>query len=153
MIIVSSAYILFELAETTYGIAAADVQQMEMIDQITPVPNTAPDVEGVVMWRGQVIPVLNLRRRFGLESMAVTLRSRLVIVIHGARRVGVLVDSCREFITLDPQNIHPPPAAIGDRILPYLDGVAHLDQRLVFLLNPETIITHHHGSSSEKNEI
>ncbi len=153
MIIVSSAYILFELAETAYGIAAAAVQQLEMIDQITPVPNTDPDVAGVVLLRGQVIPVLNLRCRFGLEPIPVTLRSRLIIVIHGARRVGLLVDTCREFVTLEPEGIQPPPTASGDRIMPYLDGVAQLNQRLIFLIHPETIITQHHGSSLETNEI
>lgn len=149
----SSAYILFELAETTYGVAAAAVQQMEMVEQITPVPNTDPEVEGVVLLRGQVIPVLSLRRRFGLEPVPCTLQSRLIIVIHETRRVGVLVDTAREFITLDPNGVQPPPAAIGDRILPYLDGVAHLDQRLIFLINPATIITNHHGSQFEATEI
>ena len=61
------SFILFEVAGTTYGIASRDVQQMEMIDHITPLPNAPDYVDGVVFTRGQVIPAVNLRVRFGFE--------------------------------------------------------------------------------------
>ncbi len=67
----SEPFILFELAGTTYALRSQVVQQMEMIEQITPVPNAAPFVEGVVFSRGQVIPAVNLRVRFGLEKTAI----------------------------------------------------------------------------------
>ena len=69
----TDSYILFELAGTTYGVASTDVQHMEMLDHITPVPNAGPDVEGVVFSRGQVIPAINLRLRFGFPKTAPTL--------------------------------------------------------------------------------
>ena len=63
-------FILFELAGTTYGVRSRFVQQIEMIEHVTPVPNAPPAVEGVVLARGQVIPALNLRARFGFERIA-----------------------------------------------------------------------------------
>src|SRR5688500_8206020 len=76
----SETYVLFELAGTTYGLRTRDVRHMEMVGHITPVPNTSPTVEGVVFSRGQVIPAVNLRVRFGFPREPHTVRSRLIIV-------------------------------------------------------------------------
>src|SRR5205823_3398220 len=71
----SESFILFQVAETFYGLPSRNVQQMEMVENITPVPNAAPFVEGVVFTRGQVIPAVNLRVRFGFEKAPHTSRS------------------------------------------------------------------------------
>jgi purine-binding chemotaxis protein CheW len=84
----AETYVLFELAGTTYGLRTREVQHMEMLDRITPVPNTSPAVEGVVFSRGQVIPAVNLRVRFGLPREPHTMRSRLIIVQVQQRLVG-----------------------------------------------------------------
>ena len=93
-------FILFELAGTTYGVRSRFVQQIEMIDDVASVPNAHPAVEGVVLVRGQVIPALNLRSRFGFEKVERDLRSRLVVINTGNRVVGLLVDSAREFLKI-----------------------------------------------------
>ena len=69
-------FIIFELAGTAYAIRSRFVQQIDMIEHITPVPNASPEIDGVVMVRGQVIPALNLRARFGLERSPSDLRTR-----------------------------------------------------------------------------
>ena len=78
-------FILFELAGTTYGVRSRFVQQIEMIDDVASVPNAHPAVEGVVLVRGQVIPALNLRTRFGFERIERDLRSRLVVINTGTQ--------------------------------------------------------------------
>ena len=65
----ADSYVLFELAGTTYAVASGDVRQLEMVEHITPVPNAAAAVEGVVFSRGQVIPAINLRTRFGFSKI------------------------------------------------------------------------------------
>ena len=70
-------FIVFELAGTAYGLRSRDVRHLEMLEHVTPVPNAAPFVEGVVFSRGQVIPVVSLRARFGLERAPYDLRTRL----------------------------------------------------------------------------
>ncbi|HEY9652427.1 MAG TPA: chemotaxis protein CheW, partial [Coleofasciculaceae cyanobacterium] len=101
-------FILFELAGTTYGIPASVVQQMEMVEHITPVPNTPPFVEGVVFSRGQVIPAINLRVRFGFDKVAYDSRARLIVVHSKNRNVGLIADTAREFILISSDGVQPP---------------------------------------------
>lgn len=133
-------YILFELSDTTYGIPSEVVQQMEMIEQITPVPNALSFVEGVVFSRGQVIPAINLRVRFGLEKKAYNLRTRLIIIHTSYRTVGLIVDSAREFLTIPQNLIQPPPEGISSLSSRYLLGIATLEKRAVLLLNVEELL-------------
>jgi purine-binding chemotaxis protein CheW len=133
-------YILFGVAGTTYAIRSQDVLHIEMVEHVTPVPNAAAFVEGVVFSRGQVVPVINLRARFGFERAAVTLRSRLLVVQHESRRVGLLADESREFIRISDAAIKPPQEAIGGLSGNYLEGVATLGQRIVLVLNVREIV-------------
>jgi purine-binding chemotaxis protein CheW len=129
----SETYVLFDLAGTTYGLRTSEVQHMEMLDRITPVPNTAPAVEGVVFSRGQVIPAVNLRVRFGLAREPHTMRSRLIVVQVEQRQVGLIVDSAREFILIPDDVIRPMEQAVSGLEGNYLEGIATLNERLVLL--------------------
>jgi len=133
-------FILFELAGTTYGVRSRFVQQIEMIEHVTPVPNAPPAVEGVVMARGQVIPALNLRARFGFERVAFGLRSRLVVVSTGGRTLGLIVDSAREFLRIPEAAIEPPPEAITGLSGKYLEGVATVGGRIILVLDLDEVI-------------
>jgi purine-binding chemotaxis protein CheW len=128
-------FILFELAGTSYGLRSRSVQQMEMIEHITSVPNAPPFIEGVVFSRGQVIPAVNLRVRFGFPKKAFDLRTRLVVVSHNGRAVGLIVDSCREFTALPTGSVQPPPEAVTGLSGQYLEGIAKIGQRLVLVLD------------------
>ena len=134
------SFILFELAGTTYALRSSDIQQLEMIGQITPVPNAPSFVDGVVSVRGQVIPALNLRARFGFERKEADLRSRLVVVRAGERSVGLLVDSAREFASITTDMIQPPPAGVAGLSGEYLEGMAQIGERLVLLLDVKQLI-------------
>jgi purine-binding chemotaxis protein CheW len=131
----AESYVLFELAGTTYGLRTRDVQHMEMLDSITPVPNASPAVEGVVFSRGQVIPALNLRVRFGLPREPHTMRTRLIVVQVQQRIVGLIVDSTREFSTIPDEAIRPIQEAISGLEGNYLKGIVTLEKRLVLLLD------------------
>ena len=133
-------FILFELAGTTYGVRSRFVQQMEMIEHITPVPNAVPAVEGVVLARGQVIPALSLRSRFGFEKIPYDLRARLVVVRSGERTVGLIVDTAREFVRIPAGTIEPPPEAITGLSGKYLEGIATIDGRMILVLNLGAVI-------------
>ncbi|MGC8872863.1 MAG: chemotaxis protein CheW [Chloroflexia bacterium] len=136
----SDTFILFELAGTTYGIRSKFVQQMEMLEHVTPVPNALPFVEGVVFSRGQVIPAINLRSRFGLEKAPYDLRTRLIVVQVGSRVVGLIVDSAREFLSIPRDAIQPPPEAISGTSGRFLEGIAMLGERMVLVLNVEALL-------------
>jgi len=136
----SDQFILFELAGTTYGVPSRAVQQMEMVEHITPVPNAPPFVEGVVFTRGQVVPAVNLRARFGFQKKPYDLKTRLIVVTDGARVVGLIVDTAREFVTIPSEAIQPPPEAIAGLSGKYLDGIATLGERLVLILNVAEVL-------------
>jgi chemotaxis signal transduction protein len=136
----SETYVLFELAGTTYGLRTRDVQHMEMLEQITPVPNASPAVEGIVFSRGQVIPVVNLRVRFGLPREPHNMRSRLIVVQTQQRLVGLIVDAAREFSAIPDEAIRPIQEAISGMDGNYLKGIATMGERLVLLLDLETTL-------------
>jgi len=136
----TETFILFTLAGTTYAVRTRDVQHMEMVEEVTPVPNASPFVEGVVFSRGQVVPVLNLRTRFGFERLAPDLRSRLLVVQSGGRTVGLLVDSAREFAGIAADAVKPPQDTLTGLNGRYLEGIAVLNDRIVLVLDLAAVI-------------
>ena len=136
----NETYILFTLAGTTYAVRTRDVQHIEMVEEITPVPNAPAFVEGVVFSRGQVVPVLNLRARFGFERIAPDVRARLLIVQAEGRTVGLLVDSAREFAGIAADAVRPPQDALTGLNGRYLEGIAVLNDRIVLVLDLAAVI-------------
>ena len=136
----TQTYIVFVVAGTSYAVPSHQVQHMQMVERVTPVPNAPRSVEGVVFSRGQVVPVINLRARFGFERTTINQRARLLVIQHGNRTVGLLTDEAREFITIADGSIQPPGDAIGNLSGSYLDGVATLGQRIVLILNIREVV-------------
>jgi purine-binding chemotaxis protein CheW len=136
----NDSFVLFELAGTTYGIRSTDVRQLEMIENITPVPNAANTVEGVVFSRGQVIPAINLRTRFGFEKIPYDLRSRLLVVSVDNRNIGLIVDSAREFRNIPTEAITALPEGLAALSGDYLEAVATVGEGTVLLLNLAEVI-------------
>jgi len=136
----TESFILFEIAGTTYAVRSRLVQQVQMIEHVTPVPNAIPVVEGVVHSRGRVIPVLNLRVRFGFQKIPFDLRARLVVINLGGRVVGLVVDTAREFVLIPDATIEVPPEGITKLSGKYLDGIATIKERLILILNIERVI-------------
>jgi purine-binding chemotaxis protein CheW len=131
----SETFILFTVAGTTYGLRSRDVAHVEMIEDVTAVPNAVPFVDGVVFSRGAVLPALNLRARFGFDRLPYDVRTRLVVVSTNGRRVGLVVDSAREFLTLDAAAIQPPGSGLSGLSGQYLEGVVNVGDRLVLVLD------------------
>jgi purine-binding chemotaxis protein CheW len=113
---------------------------MEMIEDITRVPNAPPFVDGVVFSRGQVVPVVNLRARFGFERAPFDLRSRLIVVQSGARLIGLVADAAREFVSIPADAIQPPNEALAGMSGRYVEGIASMGDRLVLILSLDRIL-------------
>jgi purine-binding chemotaxis protein CheW len=134
------SYILFVVAGTTYALPSGEVRHMEMIENVTRVPNAPAFIDGVVFSRGQVVPVVNLRARFGFDRAAIDLRSRLIVVQSGTRLVGLAADAAREFVNIPPDAIQPPNEALTGMSGRYVEGIASLGDRLVLILNLDRIV-------------
>ena len=135
------SYILFLVSGTTYALPTVDVRHMEMVEDITRVPNAPSFVDGVVFSRGQVVPVVNLRARFGFDRAPFDLRTRLIVVQSGARMIALLVDAAREFVGIPPNAIQPPHEALSGMSGRYVEGVASIGDRLILILNLERILS------------
>lgn len=134
-------FILFGVAGTTYALRSRDVAHVEMVEQVTAVPNAVPFVDGVVFSRGEVVPALNLRARFGFEKTPYDLSTRLLVVRAGDRTVGLVVDAAREFVAIDPASIQPPATALTGLSGRYLEGVANMGDRLVLILDLTEVLS------------
>jgi purine-binding chemotaxis protein CheW len=131
----ADSYVLCELAGATYALRSDDIEQLEMVGQLTAVPNAPAFVDGVTSVRGRVIPALSLRARFGFDRAPHDLRSRLIVVRSGGRSVGLIVDSAREFAKIPADTIQPPPEGLADMSSRYLHGMAHIGDRLVLIID------------------
>jgi purine-binding chemotaxis protein CheW len=90
--------------------------------------------------RGKVIPVINMRVRFGLEKIPFTLRSRIIVVNINERIVGIIVDSAREYINIPKEKIQPVSDSFLDISSRFLEGIANLEGRLILIINLEEIL-------------
>lgn len=133
-------YVLFELANSVYGIPSQNVRHLEMFERATPVPNANPAIDGVVFSRGQVIPALNLRVRFGFPRQPNTLRTRIIFTAIHDRNVGLIVDAAREFKNLSPDSLGPIEETLTGIQGRFLKAVTTVGERLVLILDLEAVL-------------
>lgn len=136
----NSLHVICKVAETEYAIPADDVFQMEAYSGATPVPGAPSYVAGLVQVRGQIVPVLNLRVRFGLEAVEPTLESRIVVMKLGERLIGILVDSAREVQNISLEQFKAPPGVVAMQSAGFVKSVAQLKNRIIMLLDSEKVI-------------
>ncbi len=136
----SLLHVLFKVADAEYVVAAVDVLQMESFTDATRVPGTPAYVRGLVQIRGRVVPVVDLRARFGLPPAEPTLDSRIVVLEQAARVVGLLVDSAREVVKLAPSELKQPPDVLMGDGEGFVKSVARVNGRLLMLLDVQRII-------------
>lgn len=136
----SELYVLFKVAGTEYVLPASEVLQMESFSAATPVPGTPAYVAGLVQIRGRVVPVVDLRARFGLPTAAPVLDTRVVVVKQGDRVVGLLVDSSREVLSIAPEAFRPPPEIVQEQASGFVKAVAQVGGRLLMLIDCERVI-------------
>jgi len=136
--------VTFLLGEEEYGVAISQIQEIDRLSKITKVPKAARFIEGITNLRGEVIPVLDTRKRFGLDTRPADDRTRIIIVDLGGVKTGLVVDSVREVLNLARKDIAPPPEAIGAGIdQQFISGIGKVDQgkRMIVLLDVEKILS------------
>jgi purine-binding chemotaxis protein CheW len=133
--------IVFALGSEEYGVEVEKVRTIERMQPMTRVPKSLDFIKGVINLRGIVIPIIDLRARFGLELIDYTDNTRIIIVAAGEFEVGLIVDSANDVIDLDTDNIDNPPEIVGGIKAKYLDGIARVSEvRLLVLLNLEQVL-------------
>jgi purine-binding chemotaxis protein CheW len=136
----NALYVLFKVAEADYALAASDVLHMESFSGATRVPGAPTYVAGLVQIRRRVVPVVDLRIRFGLPPVEATLDSRVVVVQSGGRAIGLLADSAREVANIAADQFQPPPELIAEQASGYVTKVARTGARLLMLIDIGKVI-------------
>jgi len=128
--------IVFALGIEEYGVEVEKVRTIERMQPITRVPKTLSFIKGVINLRGIVIPIIDLRERFGMSQMEYSENTRIIIVAANDLEVGLIVDSANDVIDIDSDVINDPPEIVGGIRAKYLRGVARVsEERLLVLLN------------------
>lgn len=137
----SALHVLFKIAGSEYVLPAADVLHMDAFSGATRVPGAPPHVAGIMQTRGRVVPVIDLRLRFGLDPHLATPDSRVVVVKDGARAVALLADSAREVLRIDPGQFRDAPEMVTVAGQGFIKSVAQTGSRLVLLLDLHKLIS------------
>ena len=131
----SAQFVGFRLAEQGYVFPIGQIQEIVILDQITKTPQVADYIEGVSNLRGTIIPIINLRRLFGLDPKPVDDETRTIVVNVGSRTMGCTVDAVTQVIRIPAHDIQPAPEIVAGEGTPWIAGFAKLDQRLLIVLN------------------
>lgn len=134
--------VVFGLGKEEYGVEITQVQEIVRLQEITKLPDTPYFVEGVVNLRGKVIPLIDLKKRFGLEVNERNTDNRIIVVNVNNNTVGVIVDYVSEVLRLSEDNIEPPPQIVKGIDKEYLRGIGKVDNRLLILLDLDKILSH-----------
>lgn len=133
--------ISFVVGKEEYGMEILRVKEVIRSPQITPLPKAPTFVKGIINLRGDVIPIVDLREKFGIGSDVETSEMRIIVVDVDGRLVGMVVDSANQVVRIPSDQIEPPPPIVGGTSKEYIKGVGKLDDRLVVLLNVDTILS------------
>ena len=136
----SVLHVTFRVGNAEYAINADQVLHLETFSEATHVPGAPAFVAGLVQVRGKLIPVVDLRTRFGLAAAERTLDSRVIVVKVGSRVAGLLVDSAREVLPLDEAAFEPPPELLGSHASGFVKAVAAQAKRLLLVVDVPRLI-------------
>jgi purine-binding chemotaxis protein CheW len=138
-------YLTFQLASEEFGIRVLQVREIMGMQDITSVPQTPRHVKGVINLRGKVIPVLDLRAKFGLEPQEYSARTCIIVTQvrgeAGPMQVGIIVDAVSEVLNVVPSEIEDTPSFGGDLPTPYLLGMAKIKDKVKILLDIDQVVT------------
>jgi purine-binding chemotaxis protein CheW len=132
--------VAFKLRDEEYGVNIFQVQEIRNLVDITRVPFSASYIKGVINLRGSVLPVIDLKKRLGLEQTPYTDKTRIVTVKVGDLPVGMLVDAVTEVLTIPTKLVDAKKAITEKDIGKFLSGIGNMDGRLVIMLNLEEIV-------------
>ncbi|MEJ8765355.1 chemotaxis protein CheW [Oceanobacillus sp. HCA-5259] len=144
--------IVFQLQDEEYALPVEYVSAIERIQPITRVPRAEEFVKGVINLRGVIIPIIDLRLRFGMVETELTEENRIIIVKKNGFEVGLIVDTASDVIDLALDEMEPNPEVVGSEAADYIDGVSKIEDRLLILLDLKKILISDQYTQAVKEE-
>lgn len=133
--------VTFSIGVEEFGVDILKVQEIIRTMEITKVPRAQDFVEGVINLRGKVIPIIDLRRRFGLTSKEYDKETRIIVIEINDMIVGFVVDSVSEVLRIPAGTVEPPPPVVAGLDSDYISGVGKLHDRLLILLDLDKLLS------------
>ncbi|MBE6083555.1 purine-binding chemotaxis protein CheW [Acidilutibacter cellobiosedens] len=142
-------YVVFKLGKEEYGIDIMNVKEIGSYKETVKVPNTPKFIDGIINYRGKVIPIINLKKRFNLENTEINADTRVIIINLNEKQIGFVVDEASQTVRLNDNEIDPAPDIISSIDRKYIIGVGKLsEERLIIIIDLEKVL-----NDSEKSEI
>ena len=132
--------VIFQLADELYGVNIHSVESIIKLQTITAVPHAPDFVEGVTNLRGNVLPIIDLRKRFGLELLAETSETRIVVLEIDGMQVGMVVDGVKEVLTIQEEAVEPPSPIVSGIDTSFITGIAKVADDLIILLDLSKVL-------------
>jgi purine-binding chemotaxis protein CheW len=136
----ANQFLTFSLGDEEYGVDILKVQEIKGYVPATRIPNAPPDVNGVLNLRGTIVPIVDLRRKFNLESVEYDQFTCIVVLVVQNRVIGMIVDSVSEVMNIPPADIQPPPDFGSSVSTTLLRGMAKVGDKLIILLDIESVL-------------
>jgi purine-binding chemotaxis protein CheW len=130
----------FRVGRETYGVPITSLHEIVRVPEITAVPDAPEYLEGVINLRGKIVSVMDLRKRFGEKQALLKKQNRILVVEHGGRLAGLIVDSASEVLKIPSDAVEPPPAVFQDGGLNCVTGLGKVGGRLVVLLDMSKLL-------------
>lgn len=142
-------YVVFNLNKEEFGIEIMKVKEIIPYKETTSIPNTPDFIEGVINYRGNVVPIINLKKRFNLDDAQITDDTRIIVINLEDKEIGFIVDQASQTLRLDENEIDSTPDVIKEVDKRFISGVGKIDEnRLLILLDLYNVLT-----DEEKTEI
>ena len=133
-------YLTFEIDGEDFGVSISDIKEIISICPITLVPETPEYVEGIINLRGDIIPVIEVRKRFGKPTKEYDNHTCIVVVEHNQFTSGLIVDSVKEVMFIDSTNVLPPPSAKLNHHNQFVRNIGRVADGVKLLLDLEKFL-------------
>jgi purine-binding chemotaxis protein CheW len=133
-------YLTFRLDQLDYGIPIIKVQEIRGWTPVTSLPNSPPYIRGVLNLRGTIVPIIDLRLRFGLKEAVYDTFTVIIVVNVGERLAGMVVDAVSDVVTLAAEQRRPAPEFEGQASRRFVQGLAQVEEKLLVLLDIDKLI-------------
>jgi purine-binding chemotaxis protein CheW len=130
----------FRVGAETFGIAIESVHEIVRMPQITQIPEAPAHVEGVINLRGRIIPVIDLRKRFGERQITANKKNRIVVAEVSGKMAGLIVDSANEVLKIAASEVEPPPNVFEEGDVQYVTGIGRWRERLIILVDLDKVL-------------
>lgn len=136
-----SQFLTFHLGDELYGVDILRVQEIKGYTTVTKIPNTPPHIKGVLNLRGTIVPIIELRTKFGMPTIDYTMFTVIVVVVVQEKIMGLVVDAVSDVLDIDRKDIQPPPEFGAMVDVSFLNGIGKSGDKLVALLDMDRLLS------------